>query len=54
MRKFLSNLIIFTLLALLISPQLSVYSEEYDKKDYKSALSALMNNKIVNSWKFKQ
>ena len=33
MRKFLSNLIIFTLLALLISPQLSVYSKEYDKKN---------------------
>ena len=33
MRKFLSNLIIFMLLALLDCPQLNVYSEDGDKKD---------------------
>ena len=27
------------------------FKKEYDKEDYKSALSALMNNKVVNSWK---
>ena len=33
MRKFLTNLIIFTLLVLLACPQLSAYSEDGDKKD---------------------
>ena len=26
------------------------FKKEYNKEDYKSALSALMNNKVVNSW----
>ena len=33
MRKFLTNLIIFMLLALLVCPQLNAYSTNDDKKD---------------------
>ena len=34
MKKILSNLFIFTLLALLACPQLSAYSEDDDNQDY--------------------